>query len=95
MDALDVIESGAERDARGRSSGTFAAARIALELEIPVLVVDPFVFDAPPAGNKAFIKGGATELDPDGAIAQILAAIAASPEAPGGDGSARQGELFS
>jgi len=56
-EALIVIESGPERDEEGRMSGTFNAAKIALEREIPLFVVDPSYFKKLPLGNEKLIKG--------------------------------------
>lgn len=66
--AVVVIESGPERDTQGRMSGTFITAKIALDLNLPLFVVDPSYLDNPPTGNAALIALGGYSFDPvDGA----------------------------
>ena len=59
-----VIESGSERDAQGRMSGTFITAKTALDLNLPLFVVNPSCLDNPPKGNADLIALGGYSLDP-------------------------------
>src|SRR5690606_21958095 len=61
-EAVIVIASGPERDSRGRMSGTFDAAKSAMEMNIPVFVLRPDVMDEPPKGNYDIIKHGGIEF---------------------------------
>ena len=66
--AVVVIESGPERDARGKMSGTFNAAKTALDMNLPLFVLNPNCFEDMPEGNAALIALGGYSLDPvDGA----------------------------
>ena len=56
--AVVVIESGPERDAQGKMSGTFYTAKAALDLNLPLFVVTPSCFDSPPKGNADLIALG-------------------------------------
>ena len=76
--ALIVIVSGAERDARGRNSGTFNAAQAALKMDIPVFVASPDFFVDDPQGNRELLKKGCLEWDPAAGAAPVLAAIASA-----------------
>ena len=61
--AVVVIESGPERDAQGKTSGTFITAQAALEMNLPLFVLNPSCLDDPPAGNEALIALGGYSLD--------------------------------
>ena len=66
--AVVVIESGPERDARGKMSGTFNAAKTALDMNLPLFVLNPNCLEDIPEGNAALIALGGYSLDPvDGA----------------------------
>ena len=66
--AVVVIESGPEQDTQGRMSGTFITAKIALDLNLPLFVVNPSYLDNSPTGNAALIALGGYSFDPvDGA----------------------------
>ena len=66
--AVVVIESGPERDTQGKTSGTFNAAKTALDMNLPLFVLNPSCLDSPPEGNAALIESGGCSLDPvDGA----------------------------
>ncbi|MCU0236938.1 MAG: DNA-processing protein DprA [Acidobacteria bacterium] len=83
-DALVVVVAGAERDASGRMSGTFAAGLSALALGLPVFAVDPSFYSAPPLGNRDLLARGCLPWDPCAGAAPILAAIqAARKKRPG------------
>jgi DNA processing protein len=60
--AVIVMASGPERDEKGRMSGTFAAGKSALEMDIPVFVLSPTAMQNPPTGNGALIKLGGIEF---------------------------------
>ncbi len=62
--AIVVIESGPERDDQGKMSGTFITARTALDMNLPLFVVDPNCLDNPPEGNADLIALGGYSLDP-------------------------------
>ncbi len=57
-DAVIVIASGPERDAKGRMSGTFAAAKFALQRGIPLLVLEPAFLEIAAKGNTQLISRG-------------------------------------
>ena len=66
--AVVVIESGPERDARGKMSGTFNAAKTALDMNLPLFVLNPNCLEDMLEGNAALIELGGYSLDPvDGA----------------------------
>jgi len=69
--AVVVIESGPERDAQGKMSGTFNTAQTALRTSLPLFVINPECFDNPPIGNANLIDLGGERLDPDGAAETI------------------------
>ena len=56
--AVVVIESGPERDVHGKMSGTFYTAKTALDMNLPLFVVNPSCLDNPPAGNETLIGLG-------------------------------------
>ncbi|MDW8049445.1 MAG: DNA-processing protein DprA, partial [Nitrososphaerota archaeon] len=60
-DAVLVIASGKKieyKDGREVMSGTFNAAEVAREMNIPVFVLSPHLFSQPPAGNADLIHLG-------------------------------------
>ena len=61
-EAVIVIASGPERDVKGRMSGTFDAAKSAIEMSIPVFVLSPTIMENPPSGNSDIIKLGGIEF---------------------------------
>ena len=69
--AVVVIESGPERDTEGKMSGTFITAKAALDLNLPLFVVNPSCFDNPPKGNADLIALGGYNLDPVNGTAEI------------------------
>lgn len=69
--AVVVVESGPERDEKGKMSGTFSAAKMALSMNVPLFVLDPSCFDNPPKGNTMLIKLGGNSLDPVKGVEQI------------------------
>lgn len=73
--AVVVIESGPERDAQGKMSGTFNAAKTALDMNLPLFVLNPNCLDNPPKGNEALIKLGGYSLDPISGAEEIVACI--------------------
>ena len=67
-----VIESGPERDAQGKMSGTFITAKTALDMNLPLFVLNPSCLDKPPAGNTALIALGGYSFDPVDGVAKIV-----------------------
>lgn len=61
-DAIVIITSGPEKDAKGRMSGTFDAGKSSLEMGIPVFVLSPSIFSNPPIGNNDLIQLGGIEI---------------------------------
>lgn len=92
-DALVVIASGPEQDERGRSSGTFDAARTALAMGLPVFVVSPRAFQSPPIGNAALLRLGCHELFMDDPASQITR-VWSDPVVESGDPPAQQIAMF-
>ena len=74
--AVVVIESGPERDAEGKMSGTFITAKAALDLNLPLFVVNPSCFDNPPKGNADLIELGGYSLNPANGVREIVASYA-------------------
>ena len=70
--AVVVIESGPERDAHGKMSGTFITAKTALDLNLPLFVVNPNCLDNPPTGNAALIALGGYSLNPVNGVEKII-----------------------
>ena len=73
--AVVVIESGPERDAQNTTSGTFITAKTALDMNLPLFVVDPNCLDNPPEGNAALIALGGYSFDPVGGVKEIVGHI--------------------
>ncbi len=73
--AVVVIESGPERDAQNTTSGTFITAKTALDMNLPLFVVDPSCLDNPPEGNAALIALGGYSFDPVGGVKEIVGHI--------------------
>ncbi len=80
--AVVVIESGPERDTQGKMSGTFNTAKAALDLNLPLFVVDPNCFDNPPEGNATLIELGGYNLDPVNGTEVITKHISVKTEEP-------------
>ena len=79
--AVVVIESGPERDAQGKMSGTFNAAKTALSMGLPLFVLNPDCLDNAPEGNAALIALGGYSLNPaDGAKAIVERAFVKTAE---------------
>ena len=70
--AVVVIASGPERDAQGKSSGTFSTAKTALEIGRPLFVLAPSCLDNPPKGNAALIELGGYSFNPVDGIERII-----------------------
>ena len=75
-----VIISGPERDGGGRNSGTFNAALAALKMGIPVFVVAPHFYTAPPEGNRQLLTRGGRSWNPDSGVEPIMTAMGAAAE---------------
>ena len=79
--AVVVVESGAERNTEGKLSGTFNTGLTALEMELPLFVLDPTSFEKPPQGNIDLIRLGGRKLNPRYGARDILRHLkAASPK---------------
>ena len=70
--AVIVVESGLERDARGKMSGTFDTAKTALNTKLPLFVIDPRYFNSQPKGNAKLIELGGLRLDPANGVEEIV-----------------------
>ena len=95
--AVVVIESGPERDAQGKMSGTFNAAKTTLSMGLPLFVLNPNCLDNAPEGNAALIALGGHSLNPThGAKAIVERAFgkAAEPIPISNQNSAEQIPLF-
>ena len=73
--AVVVIESGPERDTQDKMSGTFITAKAALDLNLPVFVVDPSCLDNAPKGNADLIALGGYSLNPTEGVSEIIERI--------------------
>ena len=92
-----VIESGPERDTQGKMSGTFNTAKAALDLNLPVFVVNPSCLDNAPKGNADLIALGGYSLNPaDGAreIVELISVKTMEPAPIANQNSAEQLPLF-
>ena len=74
--AVVVIESGPEQDANGKMSGTFYTAKAALDMNLPLFVVNPGCFDNPPKGNADLIELGGYSFNPANGVREIVASYA-------------------
>ncbi|RMD68974.1 MAG: hypothetical protein D6822_06085 [Cyanobacteria bacterium J149] len=74
-DATIVIASGKEVDDCGKMSGTFDAAKTAMNMNLPVFVLSPNCFDVPPEGNDDLIRLGGHAISPKNAIERILSTL--------------------
>ena len=73
--AVVVIESGPERDADGKMSGTFYTAKTALDMNLPLFVVNPSYLDSAPKGNADLIELGGYSLNPTNGAKEIVERI--------------------
>ena len=73
--AVVVIESGPERDAQGKMSGTFITAKATLDLNLPLFVVNPSCLDNPPRGNADLIALGGYSFDPVHGVETIMECV--------------------
>ena len=80
--AAVVIESGPERDAQGKMSGTFNTAKTALDMKLPLFVLNPNCLDNPPKGNAELIALGGYSLDPVNGAEEIVECISVKTEDP-------------
>ncbi|MDE0553744.1 MAG: DNA-processing protein DprA [Candidatus Poribacteria bacterium] len=95
--AVVVIESGPERDERGKMSGTFSAAKTALSMDLPLFVLNPNCLDDTPKGNAELIKLGSYSLDPVNGAKEIVERIfvkRAKPASIANQNSTEQLSLF-
>jgi DNA processing protein len=70
--AIVVMASGPEKDNQGKMSGTFDAAKAALNMNIPVFVLSPEVLKPTPQGNIDLIKIGAIPFTNGNDIVKFL-----------------------
>ncbi len=70
-----VIESGLEKDATGKMSGTFNTGITALKMQLPLFVISPNYFDIPPEGNNTLIEQGGIEINPLSDVQKISQSI--------------------
>ena len=80
--AVVVIESGPERDAQGKMSGTFNTAKTALDMKLPLFVLNPSCLDNPPKGNAELIALGGYSLDPVNGAEEIVEHISVKKVEP-------------
>ena len=74
--AVVVIESGPpSRIAHGKMRGTFYTAKAALDLNLPLFVLNPNCLDDPPKGNADLIALGGYSLDSVDGAAEIVECI--------------------
>ena len=95
--AVVVIESGPERDAQGKMSGTFNAAKTALSMGLPLFVLTPDCLDNAPEGNAALIALGGHSLNPTNGAKEIVERAivkTAEPTPIANQNSAEQTSLF-
>ncbi len=74
-----VIESSPERDVQGKMSGTFNTAKTALDLNLPLFVLNPSYLDNAPTGNTELIKLGGYSLDPVNGAEEIVSGSKTRP----------------
>jgi DNA processing protein len=82
-EAVIVIESGPERDERGRMSGTFDTAKTALKLGDRLFVLSSSALKNNSRGNNDIIKIGGQEIFPDDVPDVVLKGILRVKEEPG------------
>ena len=70
--AVVVIESGPEQDAHGKMSGTFYTAKTALDMNLPLFVLNPNCLDDPPKGNADLIALGGYSLNSTNGTKEIV-----------------------
>ncbi|MBC8204401.1 DNA-processing protein DprA [bacterium] len=80
--AVIVIESGPEKDSAGKMSGTYNAAMAAIEMNIPLFVVDPNIFDKCPEGSQELIRKGGIRFNPKDEISIIIDNIKMTNSSP-------------
>jgi DNA processing protein len=73
--AVIVISSGPERDTSGKMSGTFDAGLSALNMKVPLFVLNPSLLTPIPQGNIDLIKIGGTPLSNGNELVQYLHAL--------------------
>jgi putative DNA methylase len=91
-DGVVVVESGTERDEKGRMSGTFDAAKSAIKHRVPLFVVSPKFLKGSGTGNKALIQLGGVKIEPETAIGAIAEHLKTAAELPIADSN--QKSLF-
>ena len=95
--AIVVIESGPERNAQGKMSGTFNAAKTALSMGLQLFVLNPNCLDNVPEGNASLIELGGYSLSPANGAKEIVERTfvkTAEPDPITNQNSAEQLRLF-
>ncbi len=72
VEAVLVIEAGAERNEEGKMSGTLQAGLKALELGVPLFVLSPEDLKSAAEGNRQLIEKGGLELRKEDATCSLL-----------------------
>jgi len=94
-EAMVVIRSGPERDATGKMSGTFHAAKSALSMGIPVFILHQESSCDFESGNQALIRLGAIEfLDPSSLLRLLAEKVTVSQLKETVHSTSTQTELF-
>ncbi len=95
--AVVVIESGPERDAQGKMSGTFNTGKTALSMGLPLFVLNPNCLNNAPEGNADLIAVGGYSLNPADGAKEIVERIFVKTKVPisiANQNSAEQTSLF-
>ena len=79
-EAVIIIESGPERDEKGKMSGTFNSAMTALKMRNKLFVLSPSALKQKPIGNGDIIKMGGIEIFPENVPSVILEKIPKNKE---------------
>lgn len=86
-DGVVVVESGPERDEKGRMSGTFDAAKSAIKYNVPLFVLSPKALSERRTGYKTLIQLGGVEIEPETALGAIAERLKIAVEQPIADSS--------
>jgi DNA processing protein len=91
--AVVVVESGQERDRRGKMSGTFNTGKAALEMGVPLFAFDPAIFEKHGLGNEHLIRLGAMVLKMDNGIRETAHHVLANCRNHERNASSQSGEV--
>jgi len=70
--AVIVVSSGPPKDEKGKMSGSFDAGKVALDMKVPLFVIDPEILPNKPIGNRMLIELGGIKISPENAVEVIL-----------------------